>query len=73
MWDDYLWKEQPVVSDASLLVSPEKVKDVTAFAQHGVLNWEVPAGDWDNPADGYASDGCDKLAGGSRSNRAGDR
>lgn len=46
MWDDYLWKEQPAVSDASLLVSPEKVKDVTVFAQHGVLNWEVPAGDW---------------------------
>lgn len=46
MWDDYLWKEQPAVSDASLLVSLEKVKDVTAFAQHGVLNWEVPAGDW---------------------------
>ena len=46
MWDDYLWEKQPAVNDASLLVSPEAIKDLTAFAREGVLDWEVPEGDW---------------------------
>ena len=46
MWDDYLWEKQPAVNDASLLVSPEAIKDLTAFSREGVLDWEVPEGDW---------------------------
>lgn len=46
MWDDYLWEKQPAVSDASLLVSPDAVKDLTALAKDGVLDWEVPEGNW---------------------------
>ena len=44
MWDDYLWEKQPAVSDASLMVSPDAIKNVTEFSKNGVLDWEVPEG-----------------------------
>ncbi|EKN12266.1 hypothetical protein HMPREF1076_03431 [Parabacteroides goldsteinii CL02T12C30] len=46
MWDDYLWEKQPAVSDASLMVSPDAIKNVTEFSRNGVLDWEVPEGKW---------------------------
>ena len=46
MWDDYLWEKQPAVSDASLMVSPDAIKNVTEFSKNGVLDWEVPEGKW---------------------------
>ena len=46
MWDDYLWEKQPAVSDASLMVSPDTIKNVTEFSKNGVLDWEVPEGKW---------------------------
>lgn len=46
MWDDYLWEKQPTVSDASLMVSPDAIKNVTEFSKNGVLDWEVPEGKW---------------------------
>ncbi|KKB48889.1 glycosyl hydrolase [Parabacteroides goldsteinii] len=46
MWDDYLWEKQPAVSDASLMVSPDEIKNVTEFSKNGVLDWEVPEGKW---------------------------
>lgn len=46
MWDDYLWEKQPAVSDASLMVSPDEIKNVTEFSKSGVLDWEVPEGKW---------------------------
>lgn len=46
MWDDYLWDAQPAVSDASLLIAPDKVKDLTASVKGGVLTWNVPEGNW---------------------------
>lgn len=46
MWDDYLWEKQPAVSNASLLVSPDDIKNLTANSKNGVLDWEVPEGNW---------------------------
>lgn len=46
MWDDYLWEKQLAVSDASLMVSPDAIKNVTEFSKNGVLDWEVPEGKW---------------------------
>ena len=46
MWDDYLWEKQPAVSDASLMVSPDAIKNVTEFSKNAVLDWEVPEGKW---------------------------
>ena len=46
MLDDYLWEKQPAVSDASLMVSPDAIKNVTEFSKNGVLDWEVPEGKW---------------------------
>ena len=46
MRDDYLWEKQPAVSDASLMVSPDAIKNVTEFSKNGVLDWEVPEGKW---------------------------
>ena len=46
MWDDYLWEKQPAVSDASVMVSPDAIKNVTEFSKNGVLDWEVPEGKW---------------------------
>lgn len=46
MWDDYLWEKQPAISDASLMVSPDAIKNVTEFSKNGVLDWEVPEGKW---------------------------
>lgn len=46
MWDDYLWEKQPAVSNASLMVSPDAIKNVTEFSKNGVLDWEVPEGKW---------------------------
>lgn len=46
MWDDYLWEKQPAVSDASMMVSPDAIKNVTEFSKNGVLDWEVPEGKW---------------------------
>ena len=46
MWDDYLWEKQPAVSDASLMVSPDAIKNMTEFSKNGVLDWEVPEGKW---------------------------
>ena len=47
MWSDYMWKDQPVVSDENLLIDPAQVKDITSSMDSlGTLNWNVPAGQW---------------------------
>lgn len=46
MWDDYLWDNQPAVSEASLMLSPDKIKNLTASVKDGVLTWDVPEGNW---------------------------
>lgn len=46
MWDDYLWREQPVYAyDDFLQVS--EVRDITSdMAADGTLVWDIPEGDW---------------------------
>ena len=46
-WPDYMWPEQPAVDDATLVVDPSKVQDISKFmAADGTLTWDVPAGEW---------------------------
>jgi len=47
MWYDYLWRTQPVVSDASTMITADKVVDISKYMDaNGVLNWNVPKGKW---------------------------
>ena len=47
MWYDYLWRTQPVVSDASTMIPADKVVDISKHMDaNGVLNWNVPKGKW---------------------------
>jgi hypothetical protein len=47
LWDAYLWKPQPVLSDNSGVIDPSKVLDISKHMRaDGTLNWEVPAGNW---------------------------
>lgn len=47
LWHDYLWEEQPGITEPDLLISPKEVIDITAsFSANGTLEWNVPEGDW---------------------------
>lgn len=45
-WHEYQWPVQPVVEDASLLIDPSKVIDISSCLQGDRLIWNAPAGDW---------------------------
>ncbi|MDD2436630.1 MAG: glycosyl hydrolase [Massilibacteroides sp.] len=46
-WHDYLWNEQPQVSDNTLLVDPASVLDISdKMDERGNLEWDVPEGEW---------------------------
>lgn len=45
-WHEYQWPAQPVVEDASLLIDPVKVIDISSCLQGDRLTWNAPAGDW---------------------------
>ena len=45
-WHEYMWRDQPVVDDPSLVVDPSKVVDLTDRFSDGMLRWEAPAGEW---------------------------
>ncbi len=46
-WHDYLWDAQPAVNDASELIDPRQVRDISQFlATDGTLTWDVPEGEW---------------------------
>ncbi len=46
-WDEYMWIEQPEVKDASLLIDPGKVTDISQhLTADGTLTWDVPEGEW---------------------------
>jgi len=46
-WKDYLWPEQPEVDDMSLVIQGDQIIDLTRqMTPEGVLNWEVPEGEW---------------------------
>ncbi len=47
MWHDYMWKDQPGVTDKSLLINPKEVLDISKqMTPDGNLTWNVPEGDW---------------------------
>lgn len=47
MWNHYLWRKQPIVSDSSLLIPPHSVIDLTLNVNvKGILKWHVPKGKW---------------------------
>ena len=47
MWDTYLWPTQPEPEDRGMVISVAEVRDLTGqLGFDGMLEWEVPAGDW---------------------------
>ncbi len=46
-WNDYQWREQPEVDDTALLVKASEVVDLSGkLSEDGILNWNVPEGEW---------------------------
>ena len=45
-WEEYQWRDQPALDDASLAVDPAKVVDITECLDGDRLVWEAPAGEW---------------------------
>jgi hypothetical protein len=46
-WKDYLWPEQPEADDKSLIIQDKQILDITEYmTSDGVLNWDVPEGEW---------------------------
>lgn len=47
MWHDYMWKDQPGITDKSLLINPKEVLDISKqMTADGNLTWNVPEGNW---------------------------
>ena len=62
-WHDYLWDEQPAVKDASLLVNPDQVRDISQYlSADGTLTWDVPEGEWIIMRTGMAPTGVQNAA-----------
>ncbi|WP_080904439.1 glycosyl hydrolase [Parabacteroides sp. Marseille-P3160] len=45
-WNEYQWRDQPEVTNDSLVIDPDKVIDLTARVTGGHLSWNAPAGEW---------------------------
>jgi len=47
LWDAYLWKFPAEVNDPLLTINPKNVQNITRYLnKDGVLEWNVPEGDW---------------------------
>lgn len=47
LWVEYQWTQQVEPNDKSMMIDPDKVIDITKnLSADGVLNWNVPSGDW---------------------------
>lgn len=47
LWDAYLWPTQAEPADAQFVIPSSRVQDVSRHLRpDGVLEWEVPPGDW---------------------------
>ena len=47
LWAEYQWPKQEEPDDQSVMLAPAKVIDITKnLSAEGVLNWNVPAGNW---------------------------
>lgn len=45
-WEEYQWRDQPVLDAESLAVDPAEVVDITECLDGDRLVWEAPAGEW---------------------------
>lgn len=46
-WDSYLWETQPEIDQPGLAISLKQIRDLTSrVTKDGVLEWDVPPGDW---------------------------
>lgn len=46
-WHEYMWEEQPEITNIQALIDPTKVIDITQYMdKDGNLKWNAPAGDW---------------------------
>lgn len=45
-WHEYQWAVQPEVDDASLVVDPGKVLDISSCLQGDRVVWKAPEGEW---------------------------
>lgn len=45
-WEEYQWRDQPVLDDARLAVDLAQVVDITECLDGDRLVWDAPAGDW---------------------------
>lgn len=47
LWHDYLWDEQPALQGAEGVIDHNRIVDLTSLlSADGILEWEVPEGDW---------------------------
>lgn len=46
MWHDYLWNEQPIISDKEQILQPEKIIDLTTSTSDGIVKCNLPEGKW---------------------------
>jgi hypothetical protein len=46
LWDAYVWPSPAEPDDASLVVPEKGVVDISSHLKDGILEWDVPAGDW---------------------------
>lgn len=46
LWDSYLWEDPNPADDPDLTVSRDRVMDISDRMVDGVLDWQVPAGEW---------------------------
>lgn len=46
-WKDYQWRQQPEVDDATTMIDPTQVRDISPYmTADGTLDWDVPEGEW---------------------------
>ncbi|MBK0382896.1 glycoside hydrolase family 2 [Pedobacter sp. SD-b] len=46
-WNEYQWKQQPIVTDKSLIIDPSTLIDLTGkMRADGTLDWKAPKGNW---------------------------
>lgn len=46
-WDAYMWKEQPVIDNPTLVLQGEGIRDISQYlSADGTLTWDVPDGEW---------------------------
>lgn len=45
-WKEYQWRVQPEITDQSLMLSSDKIKDISSCLRGDKIIWNAPAGKW---------------------------